>query len=319
MTLKVSSWNKTCDTEWIPSCQVNDIWNVMMEKNKYRKLVFDDEINLGLCWEYFDRTYKCYCLEPKYDRTRKGYIFNLNKFQFSFRELDNSAEDNRIFTMKKDKDCFSSCNKLDYVSDSHGFALLKLGFNEIRVHYYDSEQLFSSSMKIQISNNAIGEIKLCCGSIWIINDMCKHNFVGCLIDMISIKNESEWYHVRSNTCVLICLRRVFSIIMVVADDITNELDYEEDSLNFSSCKMLLIDHNNLVPYERNDVNFLDFDKLKVCEIENFFVYGIFKSTIILSPSDYAIDPEIWYFLRSNKRMQLSFFKRIDLLFPLRKR
>ena len=174
-------------------------------------------------------------------------------------------------------------------------------------------------MKIQISNNAIGEIKLCCGSIWIINNMCNDSYVGCLIDMISIKNESEWYHVRSNTCVPICLRRVFSSIMVVADDITNELDYQEGSLNFSSCKMLLIDHNNLVPYERNDVNFLDFDKLKVCEIKNFFVYGIFKSTIILSPSDYAIDPEIWYFLRSNKRMQLSFFKRIDLLFPLRKR
>ena len=106
---------------------------------KYRKLVFDDEINLGLCWEYFDRTYKCYYLEPKYNGTREDYIYNLNKFQFSFRELDNSPEENRIFTMKKDKDCFFSCNKVDYVSDSHSFALLKLGFNEIRVHYYDSE------------------------------------------------------------------------------------------------------------------------------------------------------------------------------------
>ena len=213
---------------------------------------------------------------------------------------------------------FLRCNKLDYVSDSHGFALLKLGFNEIRVHYYDSEQLFSSSMKIQISNNAIGEIKLCCGSIWIINNMCNDSYVGCLIDMISIKNEREWYHVRSNTCVPTYLRRVFSSIMVVADDITNELDYEEDSLNFSSCKMLLIDHNNLVLYERNDVNFLDFDKPKGCETENFFVYGIFKSTIILSPSSYAIDPEIWYFLRSNKRMQLSFFKRIDFTVSIKK-
>ena len=32
--------------------------------------------------------------------------------------------------------------------------------------------------------------------------------------------------------------------MFVADDITNELDYEEDSLKFSSCKVLLIDHDN---------------------------------------------------------------------------
>ena len=172
MTLKVSSWNKTCDTEYIPSCQANDILNVIIKKNKYRKLVYDDQIDLGLCCEYFDRTYKCYCLEPKYDGTREDYIYNLeNKFQFSFGELDSSAEENRMFTMKKYKECSFSCNKLDYVSDIHGFALLKLGFNEIRVHYYDFEQLFSSSMKIQILNNAIGEIKLCCGSIWIINNM----------------------------------------------------------------------------------------------------------------------------------------------------
>ena len=204
--------------------------------------------------------------------------------------------------MKKDKMCSVSCNKLDYISDIHGFALLKLGFNEIRVHYYDSEQLFSSSMKIQISINAIVEIKLCCGSILIMNNMYNDSYIGCSVDMITIKSEREWYHVRSNTCVPILLGRIFSSMMLVADDITNELDYEYDSLNFSSCKVLLIDHNNLVPYERNYRNFLDFDKPKVCETENLFVYGIFKSTIILSPSDDAIDPEVWYFLRYNKRM-----------------
>ena len=304
MTLKVSSWNKTCDTEWTPSCQTNDIWNAIIKKNKYRKLVYDDEIDLGLCWEYFDMTYKCYCLEPKYDGTKDGYIYHLNNFQFSFRELGSSAEENRIFTMKKDKMCSVSCNKLDYISDIRGFALLKLGFNEIRVRYYDSEQLFSSSMKIQISINAIVEIKLCCGSIWIMNNMYNDSYIGCSVDMITIKSEREWYHVRSNTCVPISLGRIFSSMMLVADDITNELDYEYDSLNFSSCKVLLIDHNNLVPYERNYRNFLDFDKPKVCETENLFVYGIFKSTIILSPSDDAIDPEVWYFLRYNKRMQL---------------
>ena len=164
MSLTVLLWHKTCDAEWIPNCQANDIWNVIIKKEKYRELVYDDKIDLGLCWEYFDMAYKCYCLEPKYDGTREDYVYNLNNFQFSFRELDSSAEDSRIFTMKKDKKCFSSCNELDYVSDIHGFALLKFGFNELRVHY-DSEQLFSSSIKIQISNNAIIRIKLCCRSI----------------------------------------------------------------------------------------------------------------------------------------------------------
>ena len=56
---------------------------------------------------------------------------------------------NGIFTVKKYKDCFSSCNNLDYVSDSHGFALLKLWFDEVRVHSYDSAgELFPSSMRI---------------------------------------------------------------------------------------------------------------------------------------------------------------------------
>ena len=114
MALKVSSWNKTCDTEYIPSCQANDIWSVIINKKKYKKLVYDDEIDLGLCWEYFNRTCKCYCLEPKYDRTREDYIYNLNKFQFSFRALDSSAEGNGIYTMKKYKEFYLGCNKLDY-------------------------------------------------------------------------------------------------------------------------------------------------------------------------------------------------------------
>ena len=49
MALKVSSWNKTCDTEYKHSCQANDIWSVIINKKKYKKLVYDDEIDLGLC------------------------------------------------------------------------------------------------------------------------------------------------------------------------------------------------------------------------------------------------------------------------------
>ena len=70
--------------------------------------------------------------------------------------------------------------------------------------------------------------------------------------------------------------------------------------------MLFIDHNNLVPYERNDRNFIDFDKPKGCETDSLEVHGVFKSTIILSPSYNPIDPELvseaWYFLRYNEKM-----------------
>ena len=128
MTLKVSSWNKTCDTECIPRCQANYIWNVIIKENKYRILVYDDEINLGLCWEYFDRTCKCYCLEPKHDGTREDYIYNLNKFQFSFRELDSSAEESRTFTMKKYKEFSFGRNKLDYGTREDYICHLKNNF-----------------------------------------------------------------------------------------------------------------------------------------------------------------------------------------------
>ena len=131
--------------------------------------------------------------------------------------------------------------------------------------------------------------------------------------MINIKNEREWYHIRSNTCVLICLSRVLSSIMLVADDITNKLDYEEDNVNFSTCKALIIDYDNLMLYERNERNFIDFDKPKLFETENLAVHGIFKSTIILSPVDSFVDPEVCYFLSYNERMQVTFFKKIDFI------
>ena len=49
MTLKVSSWHKICDVEWIPNCVANDILTVIIKKENYMKLVSDDEIDLGLC------------------------------------------------------------------------------------------------------------------------------------------------------------------------------------------------------------------------------------------------------------------------------
>ena len=35
------------DTEWMPNCLANDILNVITKKEKYMKLVYDDEIDLG--------------------------------------------------------------------------------------------------------------------------------------------------------------------------------------------------------------------------------------------------------------------------------
>lgn len=76
MALKVSSWVKNGKEEVIPTCQVNDILNVNIEDENYEDLEYHDDVDLGLCWEYFDKNYKCCCLEPKYDFTVENYVYN---------------------------------------------------------------------------------------------------------------------------------------------------------------------------------------------------------------------------------------------------
>ena len=93
---------------------------------------------------------------------------------------------------------------------------------------------------------------------------------GCLIDVINIKNKREWYHIRSNACFLIILESVFLGIMLIADDIKDGVDYNEDSLFFSSCKALYIDYDNLISHETNQRNFIEFYKPKELVMQNFY-------------------------------------------------
>ena len=86
----------------------------------------------------------------------------------------------------------------------------------------------------------------------------------CLIDVINIKNKREWYHIRSNACFPIILESVFSGI------IKDGVDYNEDSVFFSSCKALYIDYDNLIPHETNQRNFIEFYKPKELVMQNFY-------------------------------------------------
>ena len=315
MAIKINSWVNNEKKELIPTCQANNMWNVTIEDEKYNKRNILEYCDVQVCWNYFDRNYECYCLEPKYDGTKENYIYNLHNFQFSFRELDNSAETKKIFTMKKNANCFIEYCGLYYVSDEIGFALLHLNVEELKVYYYDFEQQFSSTIKIQISDFATKQVRLCCKSIWILTDIDDESYKGSLIDVINIKNEKKWYHIRSNACSPICLSNVFSGIMLVADDIKDGDDDNYDFPSFSSCKALYIDHDDLIPFEINQRNFMEFFKPEELDMENLLVYGIFKSTIILTGDYYQndyVDPEFIYFLSYNDKLQLRFCKRIDL-------
>ena len=315
MAIKINSWVKNEKKELIPTCQANDMLNVNIEDEKYNKRNILEYCDVQLCWNYFERNYECYRLEAKYDGTKENYIYNLHNFQFSFRELDNSVETKKVFTMKKDTNLFLEYCGFYYVSDEIGFALLHLNVEELKVYYYDFEKQFSSTIKVQVPDFATRQVKLWCRSIWISTNIEDESYKGSLIDVINIKNEKEWYHIRSNACSPIYLRNIFSGIMLVADDIEDGDDDNNDFPLFSSCKVLYIDHDNLIPFETNQRNFIEFFKSKELEKENLLVYGIFKSTIILIDDYYQndhIDAEFIYFLSYNDKLQLRFWKKIDL-------
>ena len=315
MALKVSSWVECGKEELIPTCKANNTLEVTIGDEKYEDLEYNDDVDLELCWKYFARNYECYCLEPKYDCSIKNYIFNLHNFQFSFRESATSSETKSIFTMKKEKQCLIWYYDWYYVSDTFGFALMYLNASELEVYYFDFEQKFTSNISTDIPDYTSREIKLCYRSIWIVTDAYDESYVGCLIDVIKVISEREWYHVRTNICSPISLEMVFSGVMLIVNDIIVDPVEEKLEINFSSCKALYIDHNNLIPYETNKRNFIDFYKPKELEIEKLLVLGIFESTIILIPrSDHKGDIaiEFRYFVSYNESLQLRFCKRIDL-------
>ena len=101
MVLKVSSCVKNGKEELIPTCQVNDVLNINTEDEICKDLEYHDDVDLRLCWKYFDKNYECYCLGPKYDGTMETHVYNLNTCIISFKEVGSSTEEERIFVLKK--------------------------------------------------------------------------------------------------------------------------------------------------------------------------------------------------------------------------
>ena len=135
-----------------------------------------------------------------------------------------------------------------YVADITGFVLLFWKAVKLRVYYYDFDQKFSNQIKIQIVDNIDGEIKLSSRSIWIATHMESACSNKCLKDVMNIKNEREWYHIRINSRLptYFLKNNVFSGLMLAGNDITDNVDDDECSVFFSLCKTLYIYHNNLI-------------------------------------------------------------------------
>ena len=291
--------------ELIPVCQARDILNGYIHRKKYQKLRYDDDIDLRLCWEYLDSNCRCYCLELKFNGTIENDLHNLFKFQLSFNELTSSEDGKKIFTLKSDKlGCTASYGKVYYVSDASGFAMILFSGANLRVCYYDFEQNFTCHVKILSPDVSSKDFQLSCKSIWIVSYISGE---GCVIDVINIKNEKEWYHVRSKCNSAIDLSKVFSDIMFLG---SNSKDYFGDGRNiFSSCKALYIDHCNLIPQETNEKSFIEFYKPKELEKEDIVIGGIFKTTIIVTPKTHS---KFCYSLTYNERLDLKVCKRVDL-------
>ena len=137
----------------------------------------------------------------------------------------------------------------------------------------------------------------------------------CLIDVINIKNESEWYHIRikSHLPTYFLKNSVFSGIMLVGNDITDHVDDDECSVFFSSCKFCT---DNLIPYEINGKQFTEFYKPEEFNLKDLTILGIFRSTIILLHDLASEDSPFFYIVSYNERLHLTFFKKLDLTVSL---
>ena len=140
----------------------------------------------------------------------------------------------------------------------------------------------------------------------------------CLLDVFNIKNEKEWYHIRINSCLPACFLKnsVFSGIMLVGNDITDNGDDDECFIFFSSYKALYIHRDNLIPYEINEKQFTEFDKPEELHIKDITILGIFRSTIVLLHNLVSEDSTFSYVVSYNERLQLTFFKKTDLTVSL---
>ena len=166
--MQVSSWVKSMNKELIPMCQARDILNGYIHGKKYQKLRYDDDIDLRLCWDYFDNNYECHCLELKPNDTLENDLHNLYKFQLSFNELPSTGNGKKIFTLKSDKPgCMASYGNMYYVSDANGFAMILFSGIDLRVCYYDFDQNVTCHVKILSPDVSRKDFQLSCKSIWI--------------------------------------------------------------------------------------------------------------------------------------------------------
>ena len=299
MALKVSSWMK----DGIPICWENV--NLEFESAELNKNLHVVDSILKPCFEYIDKNYECYCLKSKAGNTLQNHLFNLFNFRFSFRMSNSLGEEKKIFRMKKNKNFIPNFYYgLRYLSDVSGFSLIlfkKSG--KLRVCYYDFEEKFSTNIEIVIpvydpKDYIPRHIKLCSRSIWILTYM--FGMVSS-IDVISIKNEKEWYHVRNNGSYdYVGLPNVLSAVM---------LPVNYCSKRFYDCKSLCLDHDELIPFKLNEKNLIEFYKPKELEHVDIDVLGIFNTTIVLIPK---ADSNFLYFLVYDKRMQFKVFKKIDI-------
>ena len=304
MALKVSSWFKGRNQEFVPICREN--FNMEYQFAGPQNFNLVDSV-LKPCWDYIDKDFKCFCLESKADNTLENYVFNLFNFRFSFGVRNGSEEANKIFKLKKEHNLIQGFfSGLHYLSDISGFSLLSLNDRgELRVFYYDFEKKFSSNIKTRIPSYSYKDydsrnIKLCSRSIWILTYM-----LGLVssIDVISIKDEKVWYHVRNNGGYhYVGLDNVLSGVMLLVIDC-------RERFKFYHWKALCIDEDELIPFKLSEKNLMEFYKPKELKNEDLDVVGTFKTTITLIPKT---DSNCLYFLIYDKKMQFKAFKKIDI-------
>ena len=296
MASEISPWMPTQNLNAIPTCK--PCAELEIDKVKFWNLVSNGDTFLELCWDCFDKRYKCYSLKPEYHVAIHSHNFNQSNFQFSFRELDNLPQTNNIFEFKR-RHMLSglNINTKSYISDVFGLALLWWNGLKLRIHYCDLKKTFSCYIEIPFDSHGIREIKLKSTTIWIIGK-------DFTVDVIYIENENEWYHIVPKSIITTQLARVESNTIIIGND-----DCHQSLNHFSSCKVLCVDTKYLLPNQTYRKQFVKFFKPKELEKKYLSVIGIFKRTLVLI---HLFNSSVCYFLSYSDNMVLQSSNKIDL-------
>lgn len=259
MSFTVKCWQKFPDGQLVPVCRPTDILVTKDERCCGDNYIFNGrnftrkcdyiktkENTLKLCWKYFAAGYQFYCLNRGARSSEKDHLLNLEKFSFSFKDLNKPDHQIKTFELDTDHKISGMTPEYDYVCDRTGFALLYYSRDHIlQLYYYDFKRKFTTDIKVPFRLSIYIFAKLCNRTLWIRTDGLDINFYA-----VVIKDSNIWYSIQSRICP--------GVKMVDHVKSNSTFVCLEDTQYGGYFLLLYINLNSLAP---NCLNYVSFDKV----------------------------------------------------------